>query len=457
MPKAKPSAPTTKEKPTPSADEPSVAPTESSMLRGLPRVISLLVLMAVVLLIGVMFFRVMASFLVPLFLAAVLAVIFKPLHSWLLAKLNGRNQLAALATTTLIALGVVAPTALLGWMAYVETARIVRVTLAAATPDETTAEESTDEGEGAEDAAAQPKLILPEGAENEPGASDEDAPAAGWTAALMARLEPLTEWYHENVNAEFDPSKLAQTAAQYAVKIGLVGVQSLLGFVIGTGIMIFALYYFFADGPTIVETLMHLSPLDDDYERELLDQFARVSRAVVLATLLAAFVQGILGGIGYFFVVSEWTPATVLAEYGGILKNVPDEMRIHPPVFLLTVLTMTLAIVPFVGATAVWLPVALWVYFVQGDFWPAIGLAIYGFAVVSSIDNLIKPLVLHGQSNLHPLLALLSVLGGLQLLGPIGILVGPMLVAFLQALLLMLRKELDVLAKENGETQTAPA
>ncbi|TWT98141.1 hypothetical protein Pla108_22980 [Botrimarina colliarenosi] len=48
-------------------------------------------------------------------------------------------------------------------------------------------------------------------------------------------------------------------------------------------------------------------------------------------------------------------------------------------------------------------------------------------------------------------------LGGLQLLGPIGILVGPMLVAFLQALLLMLRKELDVLAKENGETQTTPA
>ena len=61
---------------------------------------------------------------------------------------------------------------------------------------------------------------------------------------------------------------------------------------------------------------------------------------------------------------------------------------------------------------------------------------------MSAIDNVIKPLVLHGQSNLHPLVALISILGGVQTLGPIGILVGPMLVAFIQALLNMVNKEL---------------
>jgi hypothetical protein len=70
-------------------------------------------------------------------------------------------------------------------------------------------------------------------------------------------------------------------------------------------------------------------------------------------------------------------------------------------------------------------------------------LAAYCTVVVSGIDNVIKPLILHGQSKLHPLLALLSILGGVQVLGPVGILVGPMLVSFLQALLNMLRKELD--------------
>jgi hypothetical protein len=73
----------------------------------------------------------------------------------------------------------------------------------------------------------------------------------------------------------------------------------------------------------------------------------------------------------------------------------------------------------------------------------ALALAIYSAIIVSGIDNVIKPLVLHGQANLHPLLALLSILGGIQVLGPVGILVGPMLVSFLQALLAMFRRELE--------------
>ena len=78
-----------------------------------------------------------------------------------------------------------------------------------------------------------------------------------------------------------------------------------------------------------------------------------------------------------------------------------------------------------------------------GNWKVATGLAIYCAVVVSGIDNVIKPFVLHGQANLHPLLALLSILGGIQVLGPVGILVGPMLVSFLQALLAMFRKELE--------------
>ena len=108
--------------------------------------------------------------------------------------------------------------------------------------------------------------------------------------------------------------------------------------------------------------------------------------------------------------------------------------------------------VPFVGAAAVWVLVCLYLYFYVGYTTAAIVLAIYCLTVVSMIDNVIKPLVLHGQANLHPLLALLSVIGGIQVLGPIGILVGPMLVAFLQALLNMLNKELHLLGQESDAT-----
>jgi len=88
------------------------------------------------------------------------------------------------------------------------------------------------------------------------------------------------------------------------------------------------------------------------------------------------------------------------------------------------------------------LPVALYLYFVEQKTTAAILLAVYGAAVVSTVDNFIKPVVLHGQSKLHPLLALLTVIGGIQALGPIGILVGPMVVVFLQTLLKILQREL---------------
>jgi predicted PurR-regulated permease PerM len=164
---------------------------------------------------------------------------------------------------------------------------------------------------------------------------------------------------------------------------------------------------------------MAVSPLDRRYEHELLQRFAEVSRAVVVATLVAAITQGALAGVGYVYAL----PA-------------------EAPIFLLMALTTVFALIPIFGAFAVWGCVCIWIY-LQGEPVPAIGLAIYCTIVVSLIDNIMKPLILHGQSKLHPLLALLSILGGIEAFGPVGILVGPMLVSFLQALLNMLRKELE--------------
>jgi predicted PurR-regulated permease PerM len=77
----------------------------------------------------------------------------------------------------------------------------------------------------------------------------------------------------------------------------------------------------------------------------------------------------------------------------------------------------------------------LWLLLHEDRTAAAIFLAVYGAGIVSTIDNVIKPLVLHGQANLHPLLALLSVLGGVQAFGPIDFFVGPMVVAFLHTIL----------------------
>jgi predicted PurR-regulated permease PerM len=178
----------------------------------------------------------------------------------------------------------------------------------------------------------------------------------------------------------------------------------------------------------MVDGIVRISPLEEHYVRELVSEFDRACRAIVSATLISAIVQGVLAGIGFYVVGLESS------------------------VFLLMLLTMVLALVPFAGAAAVWIPVSLYLYFYEGSPTSAIGLALYGGIIVSQADNVIKPFVLHGQSNLHPLLALLSVLGGLQALGPIGILVGPMVVVFLQVLLRLVQREMSSIDKAQWFT-----
>ena len=205
----------------------------------------------------------------------------------------------------------------------------------------------------------------------------------------------------------------------------------LLRFMIASSILMLSLYFFLYDGPGMVRTLMELSPLDDRYELELLAEFDRISRAIVLATVLSALLQGMVAGIGYYF--------------AGM-----------PSLILLTALTATCALVPFVGPAIVWVPVCIYLADYEENLMAAGGLALWGMLVVGTVDNVVKVFVLHGQSQLHPLLALLSVLGGIQSLGPIGILVGPMVVVLLQTLLGILRTELTHFRKsEEAADETA--
>ncbi len=202
-------------------------------------------------------------------------------------------------------------------------------------------------------------------------------------------------------------------------------------FLIGFFVLILALYYFLADGREMMATLTRLIPLDQQYQQRLIGEFEEVSRAVVSAHLLAGAAQTVLAGIGFYF-----------AGLGSI--------------FLLMMLTFVGSMIPFVGAAAVWISASLWLVFVEDRQFAGILLALYGVGIISMVDNLIKPLVLHGQSKLNPLLAVLSVLGGVQALGPIGIFVGPMAVAFLQAGLNMLHSELLVLGQDTPPVAATP-
>lgn len=475
------------------------------------RIVSFIVLTAILLLFGALFYRVVAGFLLPLFLALVLVVLFRPLYLWMVRKCKGRSRLAAVLTTIIVLLAVLLPFTMVLTVAGVElTGMIMDV--------RTSREQFDEELDGLRDKfqlrLPQPVAELDEkmAAMFDHAASADwialrksDPDAVAWLESLRPELqarqaadpeidtgpadaaltalernlgdfadaEPRTEAFNNALAAarneyyslrgrlvqvfyadaeghragrfrtwmvlRANPTRqqIDELRGQFlqflgleslggiAVSTGTAVGRALIGFIFGLIVMTISIYYFLADGPEMVDSLMRLSPLDRRHVSQLLTEFDKVSRAVVMATLLSALAQAVLGGIGYWLAGFEST-------------------------FLLTVLTLVLAMIPFVGAAAVWAPCCLWLLFVEQRMPAAIMLGIYGVAVISTVDNLIKPYVLHGQSNLHPLLALLSVLGGVQALGPIGIFVGPMAVAFLQALLHMLQSELKTIDKPDA-------
>jgi predicted PurR-regulated permease PerM len=449
--------------------------------------VSFLVLVGIIVVCGILFYRVMASFLLPLFLAAVLVVMFRPVHNWCTVRLEGRRRLAALLTTLAVVFAVIVPAITIVSFAAVEaTALLValndqsisakvsslRSSLGLERPCgaeiryiESSLEDLRQQhvtrlrGEDSEELALANLVVAVSQLEEkirELGHGDKAATLVEVQSSIRAALEEAPGsfayrsaiqqaahsfrafqvdlsgggfrfWLTNLANpSESEVQQMTSRAfssvSNWLPSLGGATGTFLFRIVLGFVIIVVAVFFFLADGPRMFRTLMRLSPLDDRYENELYWEFDRVSRAVVVATLLSAVVQGLLGGFGFWL--------------AGVT-----------PVFLLTLLTTVLALIPFVGATAVWLPVSLWLLFAEQRYLAAGLLAVYGAAVVSSADNLIKPLVLHGQSNLHPLLALLSVLGGVQALGPVGILIGPMVVVFLQTLLNILHREMTNLER----------
>lgn len=498
--------------------------------RNMSRMVSFWLLIGAIIVVGVLFYQVIAQFLLPLFLAMLLVVIFKPVHVWIRQRTGKRPALAALLTTLAVLLAVFVPGGIVVTMAVLEgrdlVQRMDRATLqvkvdqlrdrlgldspyAAEWREINGLLETLDERLAAAHRAGDPldsfapdlaavaertKALarqlgltwpqlpsLPE--EGQLFSTNAGQAALNDVAVALDSAQQLlaqTDWNNlsgdelnsarlafaqhvSSVDQEFhtfqtlmlggrlrawlrdlanpDEATIERYTKQFlnfmdTHWLSVAGsTTAFLGrAVLATLIMIAALFFFLLDGPKMVSAIQMLSPLDDHYEQELLGEFDRVSRAVVLATLLSALAQGILAGIGFFFVGMQ-------------------------TVFLLMLLTTLLALIPFVGAAAVWVPCCLWLYFYEGRLGAAIGLAVYGCVVISMVDNIIKPLVLHGQSRLHPLLALISVLGGVAALGPIGILIGPMVVALLQTLLRILQRELTSFdaadAEPSGELATA--
>ncbi|OGG41802.1 hypothetical protein A2837_01140 [Candidatus Kaiserbacteria bacterium RIFCSPHIGHO2_01_FULL_46_22] len=205
---------------------------------------------------------------------------------------------------------------------------------------------------------------------------------------LASYLRQGARWFAGNLGAIF-----AGTAATlFSFFIALIGS-----------------FYFFRDGKRFTKSLVKISPLSDLDDTLILHRMAMAVRGVATGTVLIAIIQGTSAAIGF----------TLFGFERAVLFG--------------TVVALT-ALVPGIGASAVFLPAAGYLAF-TGEYVAAGGLLVWWLLAVSIVDNILGPYLMSRSHPMHPFLVLLSVLGGLVLFGPIGFIVGPVVTSVFLVLL----------------------
>jgi predicted PurR-regulated permease PerM len=170
-----------------------------------------------------------------------------------------------------------------------------------------------------------------------------------------------------------------------------------------------ALYYLLKDGKSLRDTVVRLSPLMPAETELLLTRLSRTVSSVVRGTMTIALLQGVLVATGF----------TLFGIPSGVLWGT---------------IAAVCALIPGVGTSLVVIPGVLYLVF-TGDAGNAIGLAVWSVAIVGLVDNVLSPRLIGSRASIHPLLILLSVLGGITLFGPEGIFLGPLAISLFIGLL----------------------
>ena len=192
-------------------------------------------------------------------------------------------------------------------------------------------------------------------------------------------------------------------------------------------LMIIALFFFLRDGKKFKEQIVILSPLSDKYDEGILEKVKIAINSVVRGALIIALIQGVLTAIG-FVIFGVPNPAL----WGGV--------------------AVIASLIPVLGTPVVTIPAVVYL-FVQGATIAAVGLLVWSVLIVGLVDNFLRPFLIEQDIKIHPFLILLSVLGGIGYLGPIGFLAGPVILSLLVALLEIYPMILSIHLGEYGERE----
>ena len=185
--------------------------------------------------------------------------------------------------------------------------------------------------------------------------------------------------------------------------------QNTLGLLVKLAIMLYTLFFFIRDGDKFLQSAIRFFPLGMGRERLLYERFLLTVRSTLKVTLIIGGIQGIIGGSLFFITGIEGAPIWGL-------------------------LMILMAVVPGVGCSIIWAPAGI-LMLINGYNWEGVLILGVGFLVISTIDNVLRPILIGKDVAMHPLLIFLSTLGGIFVFGFSGFVIGPIITSLLLAIL----------------------
>ncbi len=324
-------------------------------------------------LLAYLLFQILQPFLAPIAWALFIAFLLYPLHRWLSGTLGGRPSWSAALLTAATVLILIGPLTALGAAFVAQAAELLRY---------------------AQDFAIEHRLTEP---------SD---------LATIPYVGPAIQWLQENAGVSLAQLQAwaiegARTVLRTTASLGQKAVLGALGTVVGFLLMVFILFFAIRDAPAMFRDLRALVPMSAAERSRLFAHLASVTRAMVYGSGVTAVVQGVLIAIAFAII------------------GLPS-----PIVF--GVLAALLALVPMAGTPFVWVPAVL-VLAAQERWYAATFLLIWG-ALVATIDNVLRPMLVSGRAQVGTLTVFIGVLGGVSAFGPIGVILGPLVLALIIAL-----------------------
>jgi len=313
---------------------------------------------------GISFLYLLRPVLMPVILAAILVILLYPAHNYIRKLLKGREYLASFISTLLIFLFFVLPTGLLIALLVSQAVDIF---------SQVNIQESF------------AKLFSQE----------------SYQKIVQPFVFQLQEKFHLKIDLPALVGNYSREALRYVYGFSPQVLTGTLSFIFNFLVMHISIFFLFIEGKKVAKTFFDLSPLKASYEDRLSQVFQNMIYATIYGYLVTAGVQAVLAWIGF--------------AIAGVKA---------PMVF--ATLTFFMAMVPIIGATAVWLPLALWLYFTGDTKW-AFFIGIYGGVLISGVDNFIKPIIMKEKAQIHALVIFFALFGGIKWFGPIGILFGPVI------------------------------